>query len=119
MLQGLLFILLLVFVIIAVAAMVVVRIVARGLGMFRDAARAATGDFTGGSRAGNRNGDRQRAGGRSSSSAWNGMNGGTAGARTHTTASGTTIIDNRDPATADRKIFADGDGEYVDFEESV
>lgn len=118
MLQGLLLILLLVFVIIAVAAMMVVRIVAKGLGMFRDAARTASGDFAGGSRAGKRHGDRQHAGGGSYSSARCTASGRADGARTHTTASGTTIIDNRDPEAAGRKIFADGDGEYVDFEES-
>ena len=33
------------------------------------------------------------------------------------TATGETIIDTRDRATANRRIFADDEGEYVDFEE--
>lgn len=35
---------------------------------------------------------------------------------THTD-TGETIIDNRDQATAKRKIFADNEGEYTDYEE--
>lgn len=118
MLQGLLFILLLVFIIVAVAAMVVVRIVARGLGMFRDAARAA-GEFSGGW-SGNAGARMRQHGNRcsSSSSEHYRKNDGGASSRTHATASGTTIIDHRDPQAADRKIFADSDGEYVDFEET-
>lgn len=38
--------------------------------------------------------------------------------RTTHTAQGVTIIDNRDPDVADRKIFTHDEGEYVDFRES-
>ena len=37
-------------------------------------------------------------------------------ARRTTTSSGVTIIDERDPHEAGRKIFSDGEGEYTDFE---
>lgn len=117
MLQSLLFILLLVFIVIAVAAMIVIRIVAKGLGMFRDAAKAAADEFTGARRgnSGRRSGQQAGSG---TSSGYSRQKDDAANSRTHTTASGTIIIDNRDPEKADRKIFADDDGEYVDFEES-
>ena len=38
--------------------------------------------------------------------------------RTTRTADGLTIIDNRDAAERDKKIFAQDEGEYVDFKES-
>ncbi len=38
--------------------------------------------------------------------------------RTTTTANGVTIIDDRDPSTANKKIFAQDEGEYVDFTEN-
>ena len=34
------------------------------------------------------------------------------------TADGVTIVDNRDPNTSNKKIFAQDEGEYVDFTES-
>ncbi|MBR4897407.1 MAG: DUF4834 family protein [Prevotella sp.] len=37
--------------------------------------------------------------------------------RTTRTSEGVTIIDDRDPNQATRKIFDDGEGEYVDFQE--
>ena len=37
--------------------------------------------------------------------------------RTTRTADGVTIVDNRDPNEANKKIFAQDEGEYVDFKE--
>lgn len=37
--------------------------------------------------------------------------------RTTRTSQGFTIIDDRDPGVADRKIFTHDEGEYVDFKE--
>ena len=37
--------------------------------------------------------------------------------RTTRTADGVTIVDNRDPNTANKKIFAQDEGEYVEFTE--
>ena len=37
--------------------------------------------------------------------------------RTTRTAEGVTIVDKRDPSTANKKIFAQDEGEYVDFKE--
>ena len=37
--------------------------------------------------------------------------------RTTRTADGVTIVDNRDPNAANKKIFAQDEGEYVDFKE--
>jgi hypothetical protein len=42
---------------------------------------------------------------------------GTKQRRTTRTAQGVTIIDDRDPGVADRKIFTHDEGEYVDFKE--
>lgn len=72
----------------------------RGIGMFRSAARKATGGEGRGARA------------RGSAA------GGTGSARRRAQAPpGVTIIDTRDRATASRRIFADDEGEYVDYEE--
>jgi len=38
--------------------------------------------------------------------------------RTTRTANGVTIIDDRDPSVANKKIFAKDEGEYVDFKEA-
>ncbi len=99
MLHGLLFILFLVFAAVLVVAMIAVSFLSKGIRMVRDAAKAATGAATGNT--GSTGRDRKPH----------------ESARRHTTASGETIIDSRDPQTADRRIFADNEGEYVDFEE--
>ena len=72
----------------------------KGIRMFRKAADKATGRQT---HTEADDGRRGRASGRG-------------GGTTHT-ATGETIIDTRDRATANRRIFADNEGEYVDFEE--
>ncbi len=38
--------------------------------------------------------------------------------RTTKTSAGVTIIDNRDPSVANKKIFSQNEGEYVDYTES-
>ena len=72
----------------------------KGIGFFRSAARKATG-------AAGSQGSRQ---GRSRTGAGSAR-------RSAQTATGETIIDTRDHATANRRIFADDEGEYVDYEE--
>ncbi len=37
--------------------------------------------------------------------------------RTTRTTDGVTVVDKRDPSTANKKIFAQDEGEYVDFKE--
>lgn len=117
MLQGILVILLFIIIFIAIVAMIVVRFVYRGINRLRDAARSAMGmdtdDMTGGGDRGRRSAY-SRGYGSSGNHSRNSSSGHTR--RTQTTA-GTTIIDNRSPEYANRKIFAEGEGEYVDFEE--
>lgn len=107
MLQGLLAILLIIFIVMVVGAMLVVRILYRSINRLRDAARSAMGMDSG--EAGRRS--------RGGSSEGQGDSARQQGRRTQTSA-GTTIIDNRDPEQAERKIFADDEGEYVEFEEN-
>lgn len=111
MLHGLLVILIFVLVFVAVVAMIVARAVIGGIERLRSAARSAMGMDDGRASAGS--GRASAGNGRS-----RGTDGGGAGnARRTRTADGTTIIDGRDPERAGRKIFAENDGEYVDFEE--
>lgn len=107
MLHGLLLILLLVLAAVLVVAMIAVRLLSGGIRMVRDAAKAAAEAATG---------SRHTAGSHRREHTAGRQDGHTAG-RCHTTASGETVIDSRDPQTADRRIFADNEGEYVDFEE--
>ena len=71
----------------------------RGIGIFRSAARRATG-----------------AGGRDASARGH-AGPGPGSARRAQGATGVTVIDTRDRATASRRIFADDEGEYVDYKE--
>lgn len=105
MLHGLLFILLFALAALLVVAMLIVRFLSNGFRIIRDAAKAATGGDAGNTAGtGTGRNDNRRRQERPEG-------------RRHTTASGETIIDSRDPQNADRRIFADNEGEYVDFEE--
>lgn len=72
----------------------------RGIGMFRSAARKATGGE-----------------GRDARSRGHAGPGPGSARRRAQDETGVTIIDTRDRATASRRIFADDEGEYVDYEE--
>lgn len=92
-----LFVFLFFLVIVIAGIAVVVHVVRRGLRFFH----GVSGD--GAHRTANTHGRRHRAsGGR-----W----------RAAHASSGETVIDLRDTAVANRRIFADDEGEYVDFEE--
>lgn len=83
-----------------VGASVGLFLLRKGIGIFRSAARKATG--AAGRQGGAHGRSRQGAG---------------AARRQAQAATGETIIDTRDHATASRRIFADDEGEYVDYEE--
>lgn len=122
MLQGLLAILLIIIVVMAIVVMFVIRFFYRAVSRLRDAARSAMGmDAAYDDRSRDNTGRRSRqyayngrTAGRHTSS---GRTGNARSDRRTQTASGITIIDNRDPERARRKIFADDEGEYVDFKE--
>lgn len=128
MLHGLLFIALLFLIVMAIVVMLAVRFFWSAIVRMRDMLRRIMGvgpdsygseDYTGrrssqytfshgGRRASSSSGrTSSSSSGRSSS-----------GGRRSQTSSGTTIIDNRNPEQARRKIFSEDEGEYVDFEES-
>lgn len=128
MLHGLLFIALLFLIVMAIVVMLAVRFFWSAIVRMRDMIQRIMGvgpdsygseDYTGrrssqytfshgGRRASSSSGrTSSSSSGRSSS-----------GGRRSQTSSGTTIIDNRNPEQARRKIFSEDEGEYVDFEES-
>lgn len=72
----------------------------RGIGIFRSAARRATG-----------------AADRDARSRGHAGPGPGSARRRAQDATGVTVIDTRDRATASRRIFADDEGEYVDYKE--
>lgn len=120
MLKGLLTIIIILIGVVAIVGMIAVRFLYRSISNLRDAARAAMGmDGTGSTTNRDETGRRsrqyaynERTDGRSRSS-----QNASSSARHTTTASGETIIDGRNPEHSDRKIFAESEGEYVDFEE--
>lgn len=127
MLHGLLFIALLFLIIMAIVVMLAVRFFWSAIVRMRDMLRRIMGvgpdsygseDYTGrrSSQYTFSHGGRHASSssGRTSSSSDKSSSGG----RRSQTSSGTTIIDNRNPEQARRKIFSEDEGEYVDFEES-
>lgn len=135
MLHGLLFIALLFLIVMAIVVMLAVRFFWSAIVRMRDMLRRIMGvgpdsygseDYTGrrssqytfshgGRRASSSSGRTSSSYGRTSSSS-SGRS--SSGGRRSQTSSGTTIIDNRNPEQARRKIFSEDEGEYVDFEES-
>lgn len=104
MLQGILLLLVGVLVFIAIVVMIILRLIAKGLGAFfrwnkepeiddTDSTRRRNTQYTYTSR--RESSDRNR----------------------QSQSSPSTIIDTRDPARAQRKIFNDDEGEYVDYSE--
>ena len=127
MLHGLLFIALLFLIIMAIVVMLAVRFFWSAIVRMRDMLRRIMGvgpdsygseDYTGrrSSQYTFSHGGRRASSssGRTSSSSDKSSSG---GCRSQTS-SGMTIIDNRNPEQARRKIFSEDEGEYVDFEES-
>lgn len=127
MLHGLLFIALLFLIIMAIVVMLAVRFFWSAIVRMRDMLRRIMGvgpdsygseDYTGrrSSQYTFSHGGRRASSssGRTSSSSDKSSSGG----RRSQTSSGMTIIDNRNPEQARRKIFSEDEGEYVDFEES-
>ena len=127
MLHGLLFIALLFLIIMAIVVMLAVRFFWSAIVRMRDMLRRIMGvgpdsygseDNTGrrSSQYTFSHGGRRASSssGRTSSSSDKSSSGG----RRSQTSSGMTIIDNRNPEQARRKIFSEDEGEYVDFEES-
>ena len=109
---------------VAIAAMIVVRFFYNAVNRLRDAARKAMGDDSGdtardytgrSSRQYSYRGGSTHSSATGGSRASNGHN--SSSSHRRQTSSGTTIIDGRAPEQASRKIFAKGEGEYVDFEE--
>lgn len=127
MLHGLLFIALLFLIVMAIVVMLAVRFFWSAIVRMRDMLRRIMGvgpdsygseDYTGrrSSQYTFSHGGRRASSssGRTSSSSDKSSSGG----RRSQTSSGMTIIDNRNPEQARRKIFSEDEGEYVDFEES-
>ena len=126
MLKGLLFIGLLFLIFMAIVVMLVVRFfwgaIVRMREMLRSSMGMGPGDGSAGDYTGRRtnqytfshDGRRRTSGtGRASGAGQQ-----SSGSRRTQTASGPTVIDNRNPEQTRRKIFSEDEGEYVDFEES-
>lgn len=126
MLKGLLFIGLLFLIFMAIVVMLVVRFfwgaIVRMREMLRNSMGMGSGDGSAGDYTGRRTNQytfshdgRRRASGTGRAS---GAGQQSSGSRRTQTASGPTVIDNRNPEQTRRKIFSEDEGEYVDFEES-
>ena len=133
MLKGLLFIGLLFLIFMAIVVMLVVRffwgVIVRMREMLRSSMGMGPGDGSAGDYTGRRtnqytfshDGRRRTYGtGRASGAGRTSSGAGqqSSGSRRTQTTSGPTVIDNRNPEQARRKIFSENEGEYVDFEES-
>jgi len=110
-----------IFIIIAICVLILAHYIHRGINFFRKAARGEVDDEEFQRMAnkyyrkqddGQPSFDKDYFKGRSRGSQQNGPT-----HRTMRTAQGVTIIDQRDPNVADRKIFEHDEGEYVDFRE--
>lgn len=126
MLKGLLFIGLLFLIFMAIVFMLVVRFFWGAIVRMREILRSSMGMGPGDGSAGDYTGrrtnqytfshdGRRRTYGTGRTS---GAGQQSSGSRRTQTASGTTVIDNRNPEQTRRKIFSEDEGEYVDFEES-
>lgn len=127
MLKGLLFIGLLFLIFMAIVFMLVVRFfwgaIVRMREMLRNSMGMGSGDGSAGDYTGRRTNQytfshdgRRRTSGAGHTSSGAGQQ--SSGSRRTQTASGPTVIDNRNPEQTRRKIFSEDEGEYVDFEES-
>lgn len=122
----LMFIIIFVIAVVAVVMMVMAHIVFGTVRRLRDAARRAMGldpfdDASYGDDSTGRNsrqyGYTQRRSSHGGASSTGGDTGSARTQRTHRAQNGVTVIDQRSPEQAGRKIFSKNEGEYVDFEE--